>query len=183
MARHPCQSGGPGVGAVLVNPGSDGRFRIASWTTANPVRRLRVVCNAPFPANLEVYIERDPTRPDYVESDHKLTKVDSTSPGAVRALEDLGRGWYDWTLSLPDVSYPHRFTPFIVPIGISAVQGTGTGFTLFIRNVSYNRYCEGPSTPVSVVVYRTTYTPPYTYPTISIAADGSNAASHSEGPL
>ncbi|MCM2357972.1 MAG: hypothetical protein NDI77_07465 [Geobacteraceae bacterium] len=148
----------------MTPPDADGRFKIPGWTPAKKLSRLRLTCNFPFPANLEVYIERDPTRPDSVEANHKLTKIDSTSPAQVRALEDQGKGWYDWILMLPDASYPRRFTPSIVPIGIPKAIGAGSGFTLFIRNVSYNRYCEGPSVPLSVVVYRTPFIPPYTYP-------------------
>lgn len=162
-------SGGP----VVVPPDGTGRFKMPAWTGSQALKRVRIACNAPFPADLEVYVERDPSRPDYVEATHKLRRVDSTSPGAVWALEDQGLGWYDWTLSILDASYPHRFTPFIVPIGIPKAFGGGTGLTLYVRNRAYNRYCAGPSTPLSVILYRATYMPPYTY-TPGSSSTGSN---------
>lgn len=154
-----------GGGAVVVSPDANGRFRIPGWGSGGgALKRLRLTCNIPFPANLEVYVERDPSRPDYVEAQHKLIEIDSTLPAQVQAVESSGQGWYDWTLTILDASYPRRFTPAVVPVGIPAAFGTATGLTLYIRSVSYNRYCAGPSVPLPVVVYRTTYTPPYTYP-------------------
>ena len=168
--------GPPHSGPVKVNPGANGHFRVTNWSATRPLQRLRLVCNAPFPANLELYVDSDPTRPDYVEAQHKLVRVDSTSPEQVRQQEDAGTGWYDWTLSLPDASYPHRFTPFVVQVGVPAKQGKSVGFTLFVRNVSYNRFCAGPSTPLSVVVDRATYAPQYTYPPIGSSSGPSTKA-------
>jgi hypothetical protein len=147
-------------GPVVISPDASGLFRIPGWTSQRPLRRLQLKCNIPFPGGLEVYVERDPTRPDYSEANHKLAQVDAGSPAQVRALEDQGKGWYDWTLKLPDPSYPHRFTPAVVPVSIPAALGAASGLTLLIRNVSYNRYCAGPSVSLPVSVYRTAYKPP-----------------------
>lgn len=156
-----------GGGPTVVTADAQGVYRPSGWTAARPLKRLRLTCNIPFPALLEVYVERDPTRGDYVEATHKLTKVDSTLPAQVRAQEDQGRGWYDWILSIPDATYPRRFTPAIVVLGIPQGFQGGSGITIFVRNVSYNRYCAGPSVPLSIVLARTTYAPPYTYPPVA----------------
>lgn len=177
---------GASGGAVVVPPDASGRFRIPGWTGSKPLSRLRITCNAPFPADLEVYIERDPSRSDYVQATHKLAKVDSTSPGEVRALEDQGLGWYDWTLKIIDASYPRRFTPFVVSVGIPKAFAGSAGLTLYIGNRSYNRYCAGPSTPLSVVLYRATYVPPYTYTSTSGSSSGGSTPpprAYKEGPF
>lgn len=164
---------GSGGGSVVIPSDASGRFRIPGWTTNRPLARLKITCNFPFPGDLEIYIERDPTRPDYVEADHKLTKIDSTSPAQVWAMESQGKGWYDWILRIPDASYPRRFTPAILPVGIPKALSASSGLTLYIRSVSYNRYCPGPSVPLPVIVYRTTYNPQYTYP-VGGASNGHN---------
>lgn len=158
------QGRGSSGGLVVVPPDSAGRFKIPGWTATHPLTRLRITCNAPFPAELEVYIDRDPSQSGYVEATHKLAKVDSMSPAAVRALDQQGLGWYDRTVSIGG-TYPHRFTPFVVAVGIPKSFQSKPGVTLHIVNVSYNRYCAGPSTPLSVVLIQTSaYTPPFVYP-------------------
>ena len=180
------QGRGSSGGLVVVNPDASGRFKIPGWTSSKPLTRLRLTCNAPFPAELEVYIDRDPSQPGYVEATHKLARVDSTSPAAVQGREDQGLGWFDRVLSIPDPSYPRRFTPFIVPVGIPKAFNSGAGVTLYIVNASYNRYCAGRSTPLSVVLYKTTYSPPQTYPASGGSSSGSTkppAREYKPGPF
>jgi Protein of unknown function (DUF3892) len=150
-------SGGP----TVIAPTRAGVFKIPGWKPSVPLKRVRLTCLIPFPGHLEVCVERHPADSDYVEATHKLPNIDSSLPAQIRNREDQGQGWYDWTLTIPDSSYPRRFTPVRVPVGIPEDFGDQDIVTVYLRSVSYNPHCGGPSDPLPVVLYRTSQSPPF----------------------
>lgn len=150
----------PGGTFTVVSPDKQGYFKIPGWTGRRPAKWLRIRCNSAFPADLEVYVEREPSMADYDETMHKLVKVQSDSLGQKKQVQDQGRGWYYWNLDVLDASYPRRFTPFVISLAAPDRYARGAGYTLYLRSLSYNSYCAGPSAALAIVLYRGVSQPP-----------------------